>query len=483
MKRTNSNKHLLIVLFLILSLVFTACSSAKDDSYDKAAATTVTTETSSPSSAKSDAATAKEPATTTTAPAASVPESVPDAVKESRTDMAALAGESSMLYEASFSMKDGGVTDGLYDTTAPIDDGYIEGDDVIIIEPTARPQVKAGILTAGEWNDNRNFDFIKNLLNDGQNYNYKDFFTKWDIAPFNRLAIEITDTNGNFVQGANITVYDSNGTSVWKGVSDYEGMLYAYYSLLDTAVMPAKVTAEYNGVSVDYDVASDDLKDSSIISLCIDAQPKAKTLDLMFTIDTTGSMGDEIFYLQEELQDVIKRVENDTANIPVRLSVNFYRDQGDDYVVRPYEFSTNINEQLAYLNKEFASGGGDFEEAVEQALANSVNEHAWDDDSIKLLFLVLDAPPHNTKENRQTLIDTISKASEMGIRIIPVASSGIDKDTEFLLRAFAMTTGGTYTFLTDDSGVGESHLEPTVGEYEVEQLNDLLVRLIEKYIG
>lgn len=228
----------------------------------------------------------------------------------------------------------------------------------------------------------------------------------------------------------------------------------------------------------------DDLRDNSVAYVEFDSiQSVTKTLDLMFTVDTTGSMGDEIYYLQEELQDVIKRVQNDTANIPVRLSVNFYRDLNDEYVVRPYEFSTNINEQLAYLNKEYATGGGDFEEAVETALANSVNDHSWDENSIKLMFLVLDAPPHNTEENRQILMDTITKASEMGIRIIPVASSGIDKDTEFLLRAFAMATGGTYTFLTDDSGVGGSHLEPTVGEYQVEQLNDLLVRLIEQYIG
>ena len=46
-----------------------------------------------------------------------------------------------------------------------------------------------------------------------------------------------------------------------------------------------------------------------------------------------------------------------------------------------------------------------------------------------------------------------------------------------------MTTGGTYTFLTDDSGIGGSHLEPTVGDYEVEHLNDMLVRIIEDYIG
>jgi len=73
-------------------------------------------------------------------------------------------------------------------------------------------------------------------------------------------------------------------------------------------------------------------------------------------------------------------------------------------------------------------------------------------------------------------------ASANGIRIIPVASSGIDKNTEFLLRAMAVTSGGTYTFLTDHSGVGESHLEPTIGSYEVEYLNDLMVRLINGYV-
>ena len=42
------------------------------------------------------------------------------------------------------------------------------------------------------------------------------------------------------------------------------------------------------------------------------------------------------------------------------------------------------------------------------------------------------------------------------------------------MRAFAIATGGTYTFLTDHSGIGDSHLEPTIGSYEVEFLNELL---------
>ena len=69
-------------------------------------------------------------------------------------------------------------------------------------------------------------------------------------------------------------------------------------------------------------------------------------------------------------------------------------------------------------------------------------------------------------------------AAEKGIRIIPVASSGVNKETEYLLRSEALLSGGTYTFLTDDSGIGHSHLVPTVGEHTVEFLNSMMVRLI-----
>jgi hypothetical protein len=36
-------------------------------------------------------------------------------------------------------------------------------------------------------------------------------------------------------------------------------------------------------------------------------------------------------------------------------------------------------------------------------------------------------------------------------------------------------------FITNDSGVGNDHLQASVGEYQVELLNKLMVRLINKY--
>ena len=115
----------------------------------------------------------------------------------------------------------------------------------------------------------------------------------------------------------------------------------------------------------------------------------------------------------------------------------------------------------------------------EAALSNAIFEHEWSGSArARLLFLVLDAPPHDTPQNRMTLRQSIEEAASLGVRVIPVGASGIDKRTEFLLRDLDIATGGTYTFLTDHSGIGGEHLEPSVGEYQVELFNDLLVRLI-----
>ena len=75
----------------------------------------------------------------------------------------------------------------------------------------------------------------------------------------------------------------------------------------------------------------------------------------------------------------------------------------------------------------------------------------------------------------------ILKAAAQGIRIIPIAASGIDKSTEYLMRAMALATNGTYLFLTDDSGVGNPHSKPTTDKYEVELLNSLLIKVISKF--
>lgn len=355
-------------------------------------------------------------------------------------------------------------------------------DDVIIDEPyTNSIQPGAHMLTAGEWNDNKNFGFIMNLVRNGQDYDYASFFKNWSWRqPMTRLTVACS--NGNTpVENANVAVYTENGDELWRGKTDNSGLCYCFYNLTNEE-KPYKVVVEKAGESKEQ-IFEKGLAGDAYVNMPLENASNAeKKLEVMYMIDTTGSMGDEITFLQCELANVIERVRTENGNLPISLSVNFYRDKGDDYVVRSNPFSTDIDGQVALLMREYASGGGDWEEAVDEALNDAVTRHMWSEDATKILFLVLDAPPHN----RQDVIDSLSKilpvAAEKGIRIIPVAASGIDKDTEFLLRTFAMVTGGTYTFLTNDSGIGGAHIEATVGAYEVEYLNDLMVRVIGEYL-
>jgi hypothetical protein len=208
----------------------------------------------------------------------------------------------------------------------------------------------------------------------------------------------------------------------------------------------------------------------------------ATALDLLFIVDATGSMGDEMSYLKSELKDVIQRVSSLQELTEVRLALVFYRDVGDQYLTRSYDFDTNIESQVQNLSKQNAGGGGDFPEAVHTALEESLVLHWSKDGRKKLAFIVLDAPPHKGDSYASSLNKSLNTYKTNGIQLFPVASSGIDKTTEYFLRNSAIMTGGSYVFLTDHSGIGNSHLAPSADSYTVEYLNDLLVRVISQEV-
>ncbi|MDO8970228.1 MAG: T9SS type A sorting domain-containing protein, partial [Saprospiraceae bacterium] len=116
------------------------------------------------------------------------------------------------------------------------------------------------------------------------------------------------------------------------------------------------------------------------------------------------------------------------------------------------------------------------------ALEEAIFTHKWSENAVaRICFLVLDASPHRGAAINASLQKSIREAARLGIRIVPIAASGIQKDTEFLMKFFGLATNGSYVFLTDHSGIGGKHLEPTTDEYKVEPLNNLLVRLITEY--
>jgi hypothetical protein len=344
------------------------------------------------------------------------------------------------------------------------------------VSPQSQSQnvaVQAGLMTAGEWNDNKNWDFWKNLI--GQNSEFSGFAESWNINPTRRYTVKVVDENNNPIRGAEVAMQG------FSAVTNHEGIAYVFRALNRGSDFnsPTQFTVTANGETQFAHAA-----EQNIFVFNGARSPAELKLDLMFVIDTTGSMGDELHYLQAEIDNVINTVSSNNANLPIRLSVNFYRDIGDEYVVRPFTFSTDIAAQVKNLNAQNAAGGGDRPEAVDAALQNAIHEHTWLDDSVKLMFIVLDAPPHHNQTTVPAMSRLAAEAAEKGIRIIPLLASDGCTETEFLMRVLAMTTGGTYTFVTGHSGISSGrHVEPTIGDYDVEKLNELLIKIINRYLA
>ena len=94
----------------------------------------------------------------------------------------------------------------------------------------------------------------------------------------------------------------------------------------------------------------------------------------------------------------------------------------------------------------------------------------------RLVFHIADAPAHSNKAKR--FLAAASKAAGQNVQIFGLGASGVAKESEFLMRQAALVSGGRYLFLTDDSGVGNAHAEPTISCYRVSKLKDLLVRVL-----
>ncbi len=77
------------------------------------------------------------------------------------------------------------------------------------------------------------------------------------------------------------------------------------------------------------------------------------------------------------------------------------------------------------------------------------------------------APPHG-KDLPRTMA-AVNALRKKGVTCYPIAASGYDSVTEFVMRTSALLTGGQFLFLTDDSGVGNPHAEPHIPDYHVER--------------
>ncbi|HMW50432.1 MAG TPA: VWA domain-containing protein, partial [Cellvibrionaceae bacterium] len=240
------------------------------------------------------------------------------------------------------------------------------------------------------------------------------------------------------------------------------------------------ITPPDGGAAITKTLLREQLTPGNKIEITLPTTVAANTnIDVTLVLDTTNSMADEIKYLQAELAQVFNDIAADYAGASIRVGLVAYRDEGDIYVHKEFPFTEDLTRFNADLASLFAGGGGDAPEAMDQGMNGALSLN-WRENSTKIMLLVADAPPHNY-EIAATWKAAL-KAREQQIHIVPVGASGLGKRAEFLMRSMAALTHSRYIFLTDDSGVGNSHDEPSVDCYVVTRLDASIRRVLASLI-
>ncbi|HPC83891.1 MAG TPA: VWA domain-containing protein [Thermoanaerobaculaceae bacterium] len=169
--------------------------------------------------------------------------------------------------------------------------------------------------------------------------------------------------------------------------------------------------------------------------------PAAGAMDLIFCIDTTGSMADDIDAAKAASTAMIEKI---FERVPdPRVALVAYRDHGDAYLHKGWPFSRDpavIRQAVLDLT---VGGGGDTPEAVYEALLYALDCSelgGWRDGVKKVIVLIGDAPPHT---KRHTLDEVVAKAFAVDpAHVFAIAVAGSDSATRSSFGALAERTGG-----------------------------------------
>jgi hypothetical protein len=337
-------------------------------------------------------------------------------------------------------------------------------------------RVRSKLLTAGEVND---FNKWKMWEDFGES-DFKIYAQQWQLYLKRRYSVQLQNDYRFPVVGQKVFLVDViTKDTIWQAVTDNTGKAELWAGTTDENDKQTNyIIVTNNSTSIAFPrLFKDGINQMQVKKPC----SMSNMVDVAFVVDATGSMGDEIEFLKLELEDAVRNTFEQYPGLNLNMASVFYRDRGDEYVTKKVDFNSDILKVLNFIKLQRSGGGGDYPEAVHSAMNVAIDSLSWSADArTRIMFLVMDAPPHEyAKKEMQKLI---RKAAAKGIRIVPVACSGTDKSAEFVMRSMALATNGTYLFLTDDSGVGESHIKPTTDVYTTELLNNAFQRIIKQMI-
>ncbi len=193
-------------------------------------------------------------------------------------------------------------------------------------------------------------------------------------------------------------------------------------------------------------------------------EPKPQ-VEVVFCLDTTGSMGGLIDAAKQKIWTIANQIASGKPTPRLKIGLVAYRDRGDQYITRIFDLTDDLDAVYGHLMEFRAEGGGDGPESVNQALAESVAKINWSADkkTLKIIFLVGDAPPHMDYTNDVHYPETCKRAVEKRI-IINTVQCGNDRQTQDVWEQICRLAEGRYVQIGANGGAVVTVSTPYDGE-------------------
>jgi hypothetical protein len=181
---------------------------------------------------------------------------------------------------------------------------------------------------------------------------------------------------------------------------------------------------------------------------------KAPRVEVVFCLDTTGSMGGLIEGAKQKIWAISNQIASGKPTPKLKIGLVAFRDKGDDYITKVYGLSADLDAVYGHLRKFKADQGGDFPESVNQALYESVTKIKWstDKETLRIIFLVGDAPPHMDYKDDVKYPESCKLARKKGILINTIQCGGHAQTRKFWLDICKLG-GGSYVQIAGNGGV------------------------------
>jgi len=183
-------------------------------------------------------------------------------------------------------------------------------------------------------------------------------------------------------------------------------------------------------------------------------QQQASKIDVVFVLDTTGSMSGLIEAAKEKIWSIASSLAQAEHAPDIRMGLVAYRDKGDAYVTQVTDLSTDLDSMYARLMDFRAQGGGDGPEHVNQALYDAVHKMSWSQqDAYKVVFLVGDAPAHMDYQDDVKYPSTLRAALKKGIVVNAIQSGKNGATTKGWQQIASLGQGNYFQVANDGNAV------------------------------